>query len=86
MISVLVVVVGGEEGKLQTEGRPGLAGLSGAWSLVQEFGAVFAGRAVIDRAVRTDEVVPGNWTGRIVKSKPEKRSTCPRNAVSTVPI
>ena len=29
------------------------------------------------------EVVPGNWTGRIVKSKPEIRSRkCPRNDVS----
>jgi hypothetical protein len=31
----------------------------------------------------TTEVVPGNWTGRIVKSKPEIRSVqCPRNDVS----
>ena len=57
LISVQVVVGGGDEGKLQAEGRPGLAGLTGAWSLVQEFGAVFAGRAVVDRAVRTDVVV-----------------------------
>jgi restriction system protein len=34
----------------------------------------------------TSEVVPGNWTGRIVKSKPEIRSRkCPRNDVSTAP-
>jgi len=31
------------------------------------------------------EVVPENWTGRIVKSKPETRSIkCPRNDDSTV--
>jgi len=51
------VVAGGDESKLQAEGRPGLAGLTGVWSLVQEFGAIFAGRAVVDRAVRTDVVV-----------------------------
>ena len=51
------MVAGGDESKLQAEGRPGLAALTGAWSLVQEFGAVFAGRAVIDRAVGTDVVL-----------------------------
>ena len=57
MISVPVLVGGGDKSKLQTEGRPGLAGLTGVWSLVQEFGAIFAGRAVVDRAVRADVVV-----------------------------
>jgi hypothetical protein len=57
LISVLVVVAGGDERKLQAEGGPGLAGLTGAWSLVQEFCAVFAGRAVVDRAVGADVVV-----------------------------
>ena len=57
MISVLVVVGGGDESKLQAEGGAGLAALTGAWSLLQEFSAVFAGRSVIDRAVRADFIV-----------------------------
>jgi hypothetical protein len=57
LISVQVLVADGDEGKLQAEGGPGLAGLTEAWSLVQEFGAVFAGRPVVDRAVGTDVVV-----------------------------
>ena len=32
------------------------------------------------------EVVPGNWTGRIVNPKSAQRSLCQRNDVSTVPI
>lgn len=32
------------------------------------------------------EVVPESWTGRIVNPRTEKRSICPRNDVSTVPI
>ena len=57
MISVQVVVGGGNNSKLQTEGRPGSAGLTGVWSLVQEFAAIFAGRTVIERAVWADVVV-----------------------------
>ena len=57
MISVQVVVGGGNNSKLQTEGRPGSAGLTGVWSLVQEFAAIFAGRTVVDRAVWADVVV-----------------------------
>jgi peptidoglycan/LPS O-acetylase OafA/YrhL len=32
------------------------------------------------------EVDPESWTGRIVNPESEKRSPCPRNDVSTVPI
>jgi hypothetical protein len=49
--------VGRYESKMQAEGRPGLASLTGAWSLVQEFCTVFARRPVIDAAVGTNVVV-----------------------------
>ncbi len=35
---------------------------------------------------KNGEVVPGNWTGRIVNPKSAQRSLCQRNDVSTVPI
>ena len=57
LISVQVVVGGGNNSRLQTEGRPGSAGLTGVWNLVQEFAAIFAGRTVVDRAVGTDVIV-----------------------------
>ena len=47
----------GTQGKLQTEGRPGLAGLTGVWSLVQKFGAIIRRCTIIDRAVGTAGVV-----------------------------
>ena len=51
-------VVGVEnEGKLPTEGRPGLAGLTGVGSLAQKFGAIIRRRAIVDRAVRPARVV-----------------------------
>src|SRR5208283_5174394 len=57
MIWVEVVLAGGDKSKLQAEGRPGLAGLTGAWSLVQKFGAIFCRRAVVDRAMGMDRIV-----------------------------
>src|ERR1035437_7175651 len=42
---------------LPTEGRPGLAGLTGVGSLVQKFGAKIRRRAILDRAVRPARVV-----------------------------
>ncbi len=57
MIWVRVMIDGGKVGKLPAEGRPGLAGLSGAGSLVQEFGAILRGDFVVDRAMRSDGVV-----------------------------
>ena len=47
----------GDNGKLQTEGGPGLAGLTGVWSLAQKFGAIFRRSAVVERTVRTTGVV-----------------------------
>ena len=47
----------GTQGKLQTEGRPGLAGLTRVGSLAQKFRAIICRRAVVDRAVRAAGVV-----------------------------
>ena len=57
MIWVEVVFTGGDKSKLQAKGRPGLAGLTGAWSLAQKFGAIFRRRAKADGAMRMDRVV-----------------------------
>ena len=51
------MVGSGNQGKLRTEGRPGLAGLTGVRGLAQKFGAIVGRRAIGDRAMRADGVV-----------------------------
>jgi len=47
----------GNNGKLQTEGRPGLAGLTGVWSLAEKFGVKIRRDAIFNRAVRPARVI-----------------------------
>ena len=57
MVTPEGVVGVGNNGKLPTEGRPGLAGLTGVGSLAQKFSAKICRRAILNRAVRPARVV-----------------------------